>query len=55
MGVYEPMTEEDKEKLRIYMEEHKEEIAARAKLKRMTEKKLREGLQNNSRTIRRKG
>ena len=34
LGVVEPMTEEAKEKLRKYREEHKEEIAERARLKR---------------------
>lgn len=43
MGVKgEPMTEEAKEKLREYREAHKDEIAARAKLKRVVKARTRQ-------------
>ncbi len=54
LGVVEPMTEEAKEKLKTYYEEHKEEILAKAKLKRMTNKKLKERLNSGSKEIKRK-
>lgn len=42
MGVEGPeMSEETKEKLRQYREEHKEEISAKEKLKRMASRRLR--------------
>lgn len=49
----EPMSEEAKEKLRIYKEEHAEEIKAREELKRTTRKRL-EVLIAPARSFRRK-
>ena len=53
-GTYKPMTEEAKEKLKTYYEEHKEEILAKAKLKRMTQQAMERNIANKSKNIRRK-
>lgn len=53
-GTYKPMTEEAKEKLRQYMEENKEKIAARAKLKRMTKQAFERNIKNSTKKLQRK-
>ena len=53
-GTYKEMTEEAKEKLREYYEEHKEEIRARQKLKRMTEQAYRRNIENSTKKLNRK-
>ncbi len=55
MGVHVEMTEEEKQERKDYYEENKESILARAKVKREASKRLKEGLQNKSKTIKRKG
>lgn len=40
LGLVEPMSEEAKEKLRAYNEAHKDEIRARAKIKRLEQRRL---------------
>lgn len=50
-GIQEPMSEEAKEKLRLWNLEHKEEIAERAKQKREFERRTKELLEQSSRKL----
>ena len=51
----EPMSEETKEKLRQYQEEHKGEIKVRQEVKRDVRRRTKVLLASSSKTIRRKG
>lgn|SRR5574339_243137 len=53
-GTYKEMTEEAKEKLRQYYEDHKDDILAKAKLKRMTEKAFKRQIDERTRKYNRK-
>jgi hypothetical protein len=53
-GTYVPMSEEAKEKLKEYYEEHKDEILAKAKLKRMTQQAYERNIANSTKKLNRK-
>lgn len=52
-GTYKEMTEEAKEKLKNYYEDHKEEILAKAKLKRMTRQAIERSIEKRTNKLNR--